>query len=189
MLTHNDLKKGVHFILDNQPYEVLEFFPIKKAQGRAIVQTKIKNLITGAVFEKNFHQGDTFQEAEIEKIEIKFLYSHRDKFVFCEKENSSKRFELSKEKIGEPAKFLKQNEMVQGIVFKGDIINVSLPIKVCLKVIQAPPSFSGNTAQRGTKVVKLETGAEINTPLFIEEGDIIEINTQTGEYVRRVEKK
>lgn len=189
MLTHNDLKRGTQFIMDNQPYEVLEFFPIKKAQGRAIIQTKIKNLISGAVFEKNFHQGDIFEEAEIEKIDIKFLYSHRDKFVFSEKENPAIRFELTKEKIGEAAKFLKPNEILEGIFFKEKIINVSLPIKVQLKVIQAPPGFAGNTAQGGTKTVKLETGAEINTPLFIEEGDIIEINTQTGQYVRRVEKK
>mgnify|MGYP000866135906 FL=1 len=187
MLTHHDLRKGVKFIFENEPYEVLEFFPIKKAQGRAIVQTKIKNLITGNVIEKNFHQGDVFKEAEVEKIKAKFLYSHRDKYVFCEESNPKNRFELTKEQIGESAKFLKPNQIVEGIVFEGKIININLPIKVQLKVVQSPPGIKGDRAQGGVKTVILETGAEINVPLFINENDIIEINTETGEYVKRVD--
>lgn len=173
--------------MDGQPYEVLEFFPIKKAQGRAIVQTKIKNMITGAILERNFHQGDSFDEAEISKIEIKFLYKHREKFVFCEKETPAKRFELLEGQLGLAAKFLKQNEVVDGLMFEEKIIAVSLPIKVRLKVIEATPGVKGDRAQAGTKMVKLETGADIDVPLFIEEGDVIEINTETLEYVKRVE--
>jgi len=186
MLSHNDLKKGVRFIMDGQPYEVLDFFPIKKAQGRAIVQTKIKNLLNGAMVEKNFHQGDSFEEAELNKIEIKFLYNHKEKYVFCEGNNPSKRFELLKEQIGENAKYLKSNEIVEGLVFNEKIISVLLPVKVQLKVTDAPPGIKGERAQAGTKTVKLETNAEINVPLFVEEGDIIEINTDTNEYVRRM---
>lgn len=186
MLTHNDLKKGVMFLMDGQPYEVLDFFPIKKAQGRAIVQTRIKNMITGSVVERNFHQGDSFEEAELNKIEIKFLYGHREKYVFCEKDNPSKRFELTKEQIGDNAKYLKNNTLVEGLVFEERIISISLPVKVQLKVVEAPPGIKGERAQAGTKTVKLETGAEINVPLFIEEGDIIEINTETNEYVKRI---
>lgn len=186
MLNHNDLRKGTRFLMDGQPYEVLDFFPIKKAQGRAIVQTKIKNLLTGAMVEKNFHQGDSFEEAELTKIEIKFLYSHKEKYVFCEKNNPSKRFELSKEQIGETAKYLKNNELVEGLVFEEKIISVLLPVKVQLKVIEAPPGIKGERAQAGTKSVKLETNTEINVPLFVEEGDVIEINTETNEYVRRI---
>lgn len=186
MLTHNDLRKGTRFIMDGQPYEVLDFNPIKKAQGRAIVQTKIKNMINGAMVEKNFHQGDVFEEAELEKITIKFLYSHREKFVFCKSSNPSDRFELSKEQIGEQARYLKNNETAEGLVFNNKIINISLPVKVQLKVTEAPPGIKGERAQAGTKTVKLETNAEINVPLFIEEGDLIEINTQTNEYVKRV---
>lgn len=186
MLNHNDLRKGTRFLMDSQPYEVLDFFPIKKAQGRAIVQTKIKNMLTGAMVEKNFHQGDMFEEAELSKIDIKFLYNHKDKYVFCEKDNPSKRFELAKGQIGEGAKYLKSNEIVEGLVFDEKIINISLPVKVQLKVIEAPPGIKGERAQAGTKSVKLETNAEINVPLFIEEGDVIEINTETNEYVRRI---
>lgn len=183
MLTHNDLKKGTTFIMENQPFQVLEYFPIKKAQGRAIIQTRLKNLINGSIVERNFHQGDSFQEAEIEVKEIKFLYCHRDKYFFSE---SSKRFELPKEKLGNSYKFLKPNQELEGVYFKDQIINISLPIKVQLKVVQAPPGVLGDSSQGATKSVVLESGAEINTPLFIKEGDIIEVNTETEEYTRRV---
>lgn len=186
MISHNELKKGAKFVIDSQPYEVLESFPVKMQQRRAVIQTKIKNLITGAVIEKNFHQGDMFEEADLEKIEIKFLYKHKEKYFFCEKKNPGKRFELAKEQINEQAKYLKPNELLEGLAFEGKIINISLPIKVQLKVVEAPPGVVGDRAQGGNKSVKLETGAEINVPLFIKEGDTIEINTETNEYVKRI---
>lgn len=188
MLSYFNLRKGTKFILDGQPYEVLEFCQMGKAQDVFVAQTKIKNLITGNVYEKNFHHGDVFEETELSKIKIKFLYSHRDKFFFCEENNPTKRFNLNEEKIGSAARFLKPNEIVEGIIFNNEIINISLPIKIQLKVTQAPPGVKGDSAQPGTKTVVLETGAEINVPLFIEEGDIIEINTEKNEYVRRIEK-
>lgn len=187
MLSYFDLRKGTRFILEGQPYEVLEFQQMYKAQDMVVAKTKIRNLITGRVHEKNFHQGDTFEEAELEKIEIKFLYSHRGKFCFSEIQNSAKRFELEEEQIGELVKFLKLNQTLAGIKFQGKFINIVLPIKVHLKVTEAPPGIKGDRAQGGTKTVTLETGAKINVPLFIESSDIIEVNTETGEYVRRVE--
>ncbi len=189
MLTHNDIRKGVRITLEGEPYEVLESMPLKKAQRRVVIQTRIKNLITGNVFDRNFHQGDVFEEAELEKLKAKFLYFHKNRYFFCEESNPSKRFDLNKEQIGTAAKFLKPNEIVEGLIFNNRIINISLPIKVQLKITQSPPGIRGDRAQGGTKVVVLETGAEINVPLFIEEGDIIEINTETNEYVRRIEKR
>ena len=186
MLSYFDLRKGVKFILDGEPFEVLEFQQIGKAQDVVVAKTKIRNLITGKVIEKNFHQDDTFEEAEIEKVEIRFLYFHRGKLCFSELRNPSKRFEVTEGQIGESSKFLKSNQNLIGIKFQGKIINVSLPIKVQLKVIEAPPGVKGNRSQAGTKTVTLETGAKINVPLFVEEGDIIEINTETGEYTRRI---
>ena len=188
MLSYFDLRKGVRFILDGQPYEVLEFQQVGKAQNVFVARTKIKNLITGKVIERNFHQDDSFEEAEIEKVKVKFIYSRRGKFCFSELENPRNRFELEEERIGQGARFLKENFILDGLKFEGKIINVSLPIKVQLKVIEAPPGVKGERAQPGTKQVTLETGAKINVPLFIETGDIIEVNTETGEYVRRVEK-
>ncbi len=187
MLTHNDLKKGVRFLLEGEPYEVLEANHLKKAQRRPVVQTKIKNLVTGNTFDHNFQQGEVFEEAELSKFNAKFLYNHRDRYFFCEEENPSKRFDLGLEQIGPQAKFLKANQIVEVVLFDGKIINASLPIKVQLKVTEAPPGVKGDRAQGGTKVVILETGVQINAPLFVEEGDLIEINTETEEYVRRIE--
>ena len=187
MITHNDLKKGVRIILDGQPYEVLESNSLKKAQRRPVVQTKLRNLITGNVAEKNVQQGEVFEEAEIVKLKAKFLYSHRGRYFFCEEENPVKRFDLSSEQIGYKAKFLKQNLPIEALIFDEKIISVLLPIKLQLKVTEAPPGVQGDRAQGGTKSVTLETGATADVPLFVEEGDIIEINTDTGEYTRRVE--
>ncbi len=187
MLSHNDLKKGIDFILNNQPYEVLDSSLVFKGRGGSVVQTKIKNLITGSVVSKTFHAGEELEEAEIEKIKVKFVYHKQSKFFFCHEKNPSKRFDLVEEAVGESAVFLKPNEIVEGLEFKGKIINISLPIKVQLKVVEAPPGIRGDRAQGGTKIIKLETEAEINAPLFVETGDIVEINTEKAEYVRRVE--
>jgi len=187
MLAHGDLKKGVKIILDKEPYEILEARPLKMAQRRVIIQTKVRNLITGNVFSRNFHQGETFQEAELSKIQAKFLYSHQDRYYFCEEGNPANRFDLNFNQIGLAAQFLKSNQIVEAIVFKDKVINISLPIKIQLKVIEAPPGIKGDRSQPGTKQVTLETGGKINAPLFIKESDIVEVNTETGEYVRRVE--
>lgn len=198
MLTHTDLKKGVKIIVQGEPYEILESQPLKKAQRRVIIQTKIRNLITGNVISQNFHQGEALEEAELSKLDAKFLYSHpdrksstsngagRQRYFFCEKNNPTKRFDLIKEQIGSSAQFLKQNQIVEAIIFKDKVINISLPIKIQLKVTESPPGIKGDRSQSGTKTVTLETGTKINVPLFIKEGDIVEINTEAGEYARRV---
>lgn len=188
MLTHTDFKSGVKIILEGEPYEILESRPMKKAQRRVVIQARIKNLITGNVLDKNFHQGDSAQEAEMTKIDVNFLYSHRDQFFFCEKKDPSKRFSLTQQQIGNQTRFLKQNQVLEGLVFENKVINVSLPIKIALRVEEAPPGVKGERAQAGTKIATLETKTQINVPLFIEQGDTIEINTETGQYVRRIEK-
>lgn len=187
MLSYFDLRKGVKFILDGEPYEVLEFQQIYKAQDMAVAKTKIRNLISGKVLARAFHQDDTFEEAELKKIEIQFIYSHRKKFCFSEIQNPKNRFELTEEQIGSGNKFLKPNQILTGIKLDEKIINVIFPIKVHFKVTEAPPGIKGDRAQGGTKPIVLETGAKIQAPLFIEKGDIIEVNTETGEYVRRVQ--
>lgn len=188
MISYFDLRKGAEFILDGDPYEVLEFQQIFKAQDVVTARTKIKNLISGKIIEKTFHKGDSFQEADLRKIEAKFIYGNRGKFVFAKADDPSARFELTQEQIGYAYKFLKLNLIVTGVMFKDKIINIALPIKVQFKVKEAPPGIKGDRAQGGTKTVVVETGAEIQAPLFVEQDDIIEINTETGEYARRVEK-
>lgn len=186
MLTHTDLKSGVRFILDNEPYEILESSQMKMAQRRPVMQTKIKNLLNGNVYERNFQQGDVFEEAELEKVNVKYIYNSKGNFFFCYESDPSKRFSLTEKQIGAGSRFLKPNEIMDGIVFDEKIINVAVPIKVQLKVKEATPGVKGDSAQGGTKVVLLESGAEIQVPLFIEEGDVLEINTEEGTYVKRV---
>ena len=186
MITYSELQKGVQIILDKQPYETTETSTMFKGRGHSTLQAKLKNLITGEIISKTFHPSDSFKEAEILKINAKFIYSHQDKFFFCKENNPSERFDVSGKKIGSIKKFLKPNQIVEGIIFENQIVNISLPIKVQLKVAEAPPGIKGDRAQGGTKVVILETKTEISVPLFIEEGDTIEINTEKGEYVRRI---
>lgn len=174
-------------MIDNTPYQVIEATPQRYAQRKLMIQTKFKNLITGNLLEKTVHQGESFKEAEITKLPSKFLYSHRERFVFSEAENPSKRFELSEEQIGSAAKYLKPNTIIDAIIFQEKVISVSLPVKAQLKVTEAPPGVRGERSQAGTKQVTLETGAIVNAPLFIETGDVIEINTETGEYSKRVD--
>jgi elongation factor P len=188
MLNYNDLRQGVIFILDGEPYQVLEFHFLRMQQRKPVAQTKIENLINGKVLDKTFHQNETFQEAEIKKEKVKFVYAHRDKFVFCYEKDPAKRFELSPEQIGKAIKFLKPNSIVEAQIFNNQIVNIVLPIKMDFEVVEAPPSIKGNTAQGGTKQATIETGVKINVPLFIETGDVIRVNTQTGEYSERVEK-
>ncbi len=188
MLNYNELKPGVVFILDGEPYEVLEFSFLRMQQRKPVAQTKIRNVITGKILSRNFQHTESFQEAEIDYKKVKFLYSHRDKFIFCDIQNSSDRFELPAEIIGDKAKFLKPDSEVEVVSFQDKTINVRLPIKMDFKVVEAPPSTRGNTAQGGTKNVTIETGVQVAVPLFINEGDVVRINTQTNEYVERVEK-
>ncbi len=158
---------------------------VKMAQRRPVVQTKIKNLINGSVQERNFQQGDVFDEADLIKKNIKFLYASKGQYFFSEENDPSKRFSFTENQIGKQGKFFKPNSMLQGIIFNENIINVVSPIKVTLKVKESPPGVKGDRAQGGTKEAILESGAAIQVPLFIEEGDMIEINTELGEYVKR----
>ncbi|OGY99408.1 MAG: hypothetical protein A2945_00950 [Candidatus Liptonbacteria bacterium RIFCSPLOWO2_01_FULL_52_25] len=190
--------------MDGAPYEVLEVHFLRMQQRKAVVQTKIRNLITSKVLDRNFQSSDSFEEAEIEKKAAVFIYKKAgrgtdavDEYWFNEKGNPSNRFVLSGDILGDPstgsgqgkAQFLKPNTEVATMVFNDKVIKATLPVKMEFKVVEAPPSIKGNTAQGGTKVVTLEGGAKINAPLFINQDDLIRINTVTGEYVERVEKK
>lgn len=188
MLAYTELKKGVLFVLDGDPYEVIESNFLRMQQRKAVVQTKIRNLITGKILDRNWQASDNFEEAEIERKNAMFIYVNRGEYWFHEKGNPKARFMLSPDSLGEQAQFLKPNTEVSTVMFNGKVIKVELPIKMEFKVIEAPPGIKGNTAQGGTKQVTIEGGAKINAPLFINEGEIIRVNTQTGEYVERVGK-
>jgi len=188
MLSYNELKVGTLFIKDGQPYEVLDYSFVRMQQRKPVAQLKIRNLITGKVQNYTAHQNESFEEAEIEIIGANFIYTHRGQYWFNEINNPKNRFALDENVIGDSVYYLKPNIEVRAFKFKDKIINIELPIKVDLKVIEAPPAVRGDTAQGGSKTVTLETGVKVNVPLFINQGDIIRINTQTCEYVERVEK-
>jgi elongation factor P len=187
MISTSDLEKGIIIKLEGQLWMIAGFDFVSPGKGTAFYRTKLKNLNSGNMIERTFKSGERFEEIITEKMRVKFLYTHRDRYFFCKEDDPSSRFDLSKEAIGSSVAFLKPNQLVEAVSFEGEIINIYLPIKVNLKVAVAPPSFKGNTAQGGTKTVTLETGAQINVPLFIEAGDVIEVNTEKGEYVKRAE--
>jgi elongation factor P len=189
MLEYNEILPKKFIVLDGQPHEVLTSHVFRKQQRKPVNQTKLKNLITGKVVEHSFHQSETIKEADMDKKPIIFLYENRGVFWFCESGNPKERFELPKSLIGQAHAFMKQNSELVALVFEEKIIGITLPIKVDLTVAEAVPAVRGNTVQGGTKQVTLETGSTINVPMFINEGDILRINTESGEYVERVEKK
>jgi elongation factor P len=186
MLKHNEIRKGKIIVLGSDPYEVTKYSHVVKGRGKSVVQTQLKNLRTGNVLQKTFHPGETAEEAELAKENAIFVYMHREKYIFHKENNPSLRFELKKEQLEEKADYLKEKTPIIIIFFNEKIIGISLPIKMSFKVKDAPPGVKGNRAEGGTKTIILETGKKLDVPLFINENDIVEVNTETGEYVRRV---
>jgi len=190
MLNYNEIKPGKILTLDNQPMEVVWTSGIvKKQRQKPHLSAKLKNLKSGAVVEKTFTQSDKVQEADLELQELKYLYTNtsKDESWFCEPNNPSKRSMLPTQQIEDKLPYLKENDIVETQVFDDEVIGIKLPIKVVLTVKEAPPNIKGNTASGGNKVVVLETGLKVTTPLFIETGDKIRVNTETGEYTERVQ--
>lgn len=186
MLEYNEIVPGKIIIHDDEPWEVIASHVFRKQQRKPVNATKLKNMITGRVTEYSFGQSEKAEEADIENKNIKFIYERQGEYWFHEEGNPAKRFSLSEDQIGYGARFIKKDAIAKAIMFEEKIIGVEMPIKVDLKVVEAPPSIKGNTAQGGNKVVKVETGASVNAPLFVNEGDVIRVNTGTGEYVERV---
>lgn len=186
MLEYNEITEGKVIILEGEPWEVIGSHVFRKQQRKPVNATKLKNMITGRVTERSFHVSEKAEEAEIEEKEIKYLYTNRGEWWFCDANDASKRFELPEAQVGPQGRFLKQNSVVKAVIFDEKIIGVKLPIKVELKVTEAHPAVKGNTAQGGTKAVKLETGVEIQVPMFVKEGDVLRINTETGQYTERL---
>ncbi len=188
MLSYNELKPGIFIVLNGQPFAVLESEFLRMQQRKPVMKTKLKNLISGSVTERSFQPSDQLEEAEMEKMQVKFLYINRGEVWFCDANDPKNRFQLGADVISGMEKFLKPNMEVSALKFNGKILSIDLPVKMEFRIIEAPPGIKGDTAQGGTKVATIETGAKVSVPLFINENDIIRINTQTGDYVERVEK-
>lgn len=189
MLEYNEILPKKCIVYQDEPYEVVEAHVARTQQRKPQNQTKIRNLISGRVIPATFHASDKVEEADIETKEIKYLYTNKGESWFCDPKNPADRFALKSEIMNGKEKFLKANTIISAMVFDEQVIGVRLPIKVELVVKDAPPAVRGNTVQGGSKQVTLETGAVINVPMFINEGDVIRVNTETEEYAERADKK
>ncbi|MCE9643893.1 elongation factor P [Candidatus Parcubacteria bacterium] len=185
ILEYNEITGKKFIVFEGEPYEVLSSHVFRKQMRKPVNQTKLRHLISGRVVEHSFHAAEKAEEAELETRTIKYLYTAKGEFWFCEEKDPSQRFKLDMAVVGSRAQFMKPNLLVELQTFEDEIVGLKMPIKMDLKVTEAPPSIRGNTAQGGTKVVVLETGATVNAPLFVNEGDMIRVNTETGEYVER----
>lgn len=179
-----DLKLNTIITYNNEPYLIVSSQHQKMGRGGAVVKTKLKNLITSATLDKTFAGGDKFSEADITKTKANFLYTENNQYHFMDSENYEQ-FTFTKEIMAGKEDYLKEGLVVNVLNYNNQPIAIELPIKCNFKVIQAPPAVKGDTAGSATKIVTLETGKKIKTPLFIKEGDQIKINTETGEYVER----
>ena len=187
-VNYNEVLPKRTVIMDDEPYLVLTSNISKKDRQKASNTVKMKNLRTGGVVERTFHQSDVLEEADIEKREVKYLYHNRGEFWFCTPDNPGDRFSLEAETVGDLAQYVTENSLVEALVFDETIISVLTPIKVELTVTEASEAVKGNTSSGATKEVTLETGLLIQVPQFINQGDVVKVNTDTGEYTERAEK-
>ena len=179
-----EFRNGVTFELDGNVLQVIEFQHVKPGKGAAFVRTKMKNVITGAVTERSFNPTDKVEEAFVERRDMQYLYNDGDLYYFMDTE-TYEQIPLNASELSDAFKFVKENEMVKVLSYKGKVFGVEAPNFVTLEVTKTEPGVKGNTATNTLKPATLETGAEIRVPLFINEGELIRIDTRTGEYMER----
>lgn len=184
MITAGDFRNGVTFELDGQVVQVVEFQHVKPGKGAAFVRTKYKNVITGSVVEQSFNPTAKFPTAFIERKDMQYSYNDGDLYYFMDLE-TYEQVPISTDKLGDSFKFVKEEMVCKVLSYKGNVFGVEPPNFVELQVTQTDPGFKGDTATNATKPATLETGAEIRVPLFIDEGEMIRIDTRTGEYMER----
>jgi elongation factor P len=184
MITAGDFRNGVTFELDGQVFQVVEFQHVKPGKGAAFVRTKLKNVITGATIERTFNPTDKMPKAHIDRKDMQYLYNDGDLYYFMDVE-TFEQLPVNAAQVGEQLKFVKENMVCKILSFKGNIFGIEPPTFVELEVTQTDPGFKGDTATGATKPATVETGATIKVPLFINEGDMIRVDTRTGEYMER----
>lgn len=184
MISAGDFRNGITFEMDGNVVQVIEFQHVKPGKGAAFVRTKYKNVITGAVVERSFNPTDKYPTAYIERKDMQYLYSDGDLYYFMDMETYEQQ-PIDKSKLGPAFQFVKENMEVKVLSYKGNVFGVEPLNFVELEVTETDPGFKGDTATNATKPATLETGAEIKVPLFINQGDMIRIDTRTGEYMER----
>ena len=182
MISAGDFRNGVTFELDGNVVQVIEFQHVKPGKGAAFVRTKFKNVITGSVVERSFNPSDKYPTAFVERKDMQYLYSDDELYYFMDMESYEQQ-PINKSILGDSFAFVKENMEVKVLSYKGKVFGVEPPNFVELQITQTDPGFKGDTATNATKPAVVETGAEIKVPLFIEEGDMIRIDTRTGEYM------
>lgn len=184
MISVNDLRNGMTIEIDGNVFQVIEFLHVKPGKGAAFVRTKLKNIINGGVTETTFRAGEKVAKATVERREFQFLYENQGTYTFMNTETYDQ-IELNADQVGDAKNFLLENMMAQIEEWKGIIIGISLPNTVELKVVETEPGFKGDTATGTYKAAKLETGYVVQVPLFINNGDVLKIDTRSGEYLQR----
>ena len=185
MVAAGDFKNGITVEIDGNIYQILEFQHVKPGKGAAFVRTKLKNIISGGVVEKTFRPTEKFENAHIDRKDMQYLYKDGDLYNFMDVETYDQ-IALDSEVVGDALKFVKENETVKICSHKGNVFSVEPPLFVELAITETEPGFNGDTAQGATKPATVETGAVVNVPLFCETGDVLKIDTRTGEYLSRV---
>jgi elongation factor P len=185
MIAAGEFKNGVTVEIDGNIYQILEFQHVKPGKGAAFVRTKLKNIISGGVVEKTFRPTEKFPKAHIDRKEMQYLYQDGDLYNFMDVETYDQ-IALNAEVVGDALKFVKENENVKICSHKGNVFSVEPPLFVELAITETEPGFKGDTAQGATKPATVETGATVMVPLFVETGDVLKIDTRTGEYLSRV---
>lgn len=185
MITASEFRNGVTFELDGQVFQIVDFQHVKPGKGAAFVRTKLKNVITGATVERTFNPSDKMEKAHIERKDMQYLYNDGDLYYFMDVE-TYEQAPLSAAKLGDSLKFIKENMIVKILTHKSNVFGVEPPTFVELKITETEPGFKGDTATGATKQAKVETGAVVKVPLFVNQGDMIKIDTRTGEYMERV---
>ncbi len=180
-----DFRNGTTFEMDGNVYKVVEFQHVKPGKGSAFVRTKIKNVITGSVLEKTFNPSEKFPAAQIEKKEMQYLYEDGGLYYFMDNE-TYEQIPLNKDQLGDSLKFLKENMNVKVLSYKGKVFSIEPPIFVELEVTYTEPGFAGNTATTSGKPATLENGYQLNVPMFVNIGDVVRVDTRTGEYMERI---
>lgn len=184
MISAGDFRNGVTFEMDGNVYQIVEFQHVKPGKGAAFVRTKVRNVITGGMIEKTFNPSDKYPNAFVERKDMQYLYEDGGLYYFMDNE-TYENLPVGQDIIGDSLKFIKENENVKVLSYKGSVFGVEPPFFVELAITETEPGIKGDTATNVTKPAKVETGAEIRVPLFINEGDKIRIDTRTGEYMER----
>ncbi|WP_034448826.1 elongation factor P [Butyrivibrio sp. AE2032] len=184
MISAGDFRNGLCFEMDDQVYQVVEFQHVKPGKGAAFVRTKYKNVKTGSVVERSFNPNEKFEQAQLTRQDMQFIYADGDLYYFMDQE-TYEQTPIHQDKIGDGIKFLKEEMVCKVVSYKGDIFQVELPITVILEITECEPGVKGDTANNASKYATLETGAVVKVPLFVNQGEKIKVDTRTGEYLER----